>query len=149
MQEQYITKYISMISRSGSRFFGSALAPYTIGSGQYYFLTAIRDHEGISMYDLSQHSHCDKATVTRAVQKLGEAGYITCQMDERDRRIRHLYTTEAAKPLLEHIQNLSRQWAGILAENLSPEEVALADALLEKIAHNAIHYKKEGNSVNE
>ena len=144
MTHQSLTKSASIISRGSNRFFDKALLPYGIGCGQQFFLGKIAEQEGISMYDLAKLGRFDKATVTRAVQKLVEMGYIKCETDENDRRIRHLYTTEAAEQLLEYLRRQSKEWEKILTNHLTNEEIDMVRSLMDKIAQNAFNYQKEG-----
>ena len=145
MYRQSFAKYASMISRGGNRFFDQELASYSIGCGQQFFLSQIADNSGISMYDLARLGNFDKATVTRAVQKLCESHYITCTVDENDRRVRRLYPTVAAEPVLKRLHELYEEWSEILTDGLSYEEIQAADAILAKIAGNASKYGKERN----
>lgn len=146
-----LTKCASLITRGSNIFYDRALAPYGIGAGQQFFLCRIAENEGISMNDLACLGTFDKGTVTRAMQKLYDGGYITCVVDEKDRRIRRLYITEAARPLLDRLYALRLEWESILTSGLSAEEAALAGKLLEKLALNAADYraafcKKEGEN---
>lgn len=143
MNHQDILKYASIITRGSNRFFDQALSPYGLGCGQPFFLSHISRHEGITMYDLAKIGEFDKATVTRAVQKLAEQGYITIQVDERDHRIRHLYTTDQAAPLLEYLHGLYLQWQDILTQDLTRTEVEAVGTILEKIALNNIKYHQK------
>lgn len=137
-------KHASIMHRCGNRFYDRALAPFGIGCGQQFFLARIAEHEGISMYDLAALGRFDKGTVTRAVQKLEELGYLRSETDARDRRIRHLYTTDAARPALRAIGQTRNAWVAALTDGLTPEEIALADALFAHLAQKACEASLEG-----
>ena len=148
MAHQTLAKLASIISRGSNRFFDQALFPYDIGCGQQFFLSQIAEHEGISMYDLAKLGRFDKATVTRAIQKLVEVGYITCVIDESDRRIHRLYTTQAAAQLLAYLRERSGAWERILTASLTQAEIDTVRALMEKVARNASAHQKEGETAN-
>ena len=135
--KNYISRGVSMIYRQGNRFCDRKLAEYHIGSGQNYFLTCIYEHQGINMYELAQLGHFDKGTVTKGIQKLEEQGYIGMLAYVVDKRIRHLYTTEKAAPILERLYEIRREWNQILTEGLTAEESAQAEQLISKMAENA------------
>lgn len=139
-------KHASIMHRCGNRFYDRTLAPYSIGCGQQFFLARVSEHEGISMYDLAAMGRFDKGTVTRAVQKLEELGYLRSETDARDRRIRHLYTTEAASPVLCAITKARNEWVAALTAGLTPEEIAQADALFARLAQSAANLEGERNS---
>lgn len=142
-------KYASILHRCGNRFYDQALASFGIGCGQQFFLLRIAEHEGITMYDLAALGRFDKGTVTRAVQKLEELGYLRSETDEHDRRIRHLYTTNTAGPVLRAIKESRREWVGRISEGLTPEEVERAENLLAHLARNACQYNIEEGATEE
>ena len=116
-----ILRYISILQRNTNRYFDLTLEPDQIGSGQQFFLLRIAEHEGIAMYDLARLGHFDKGTVTKAVQKLSELGYVYLEPDLRDRRVRHLYVTERARPLIERVYHLRDHWTDALTRALPAE----------------------------
>ena len=85
MEQTYFTKYISILYRQGNRFYDRELAKYNIGYGQQFYLPRIYENQGLSMYELARLGHFDKGTVTKAVQKLEEQGYLRIETDERDK----------------------------------------------------------------
>ena len=89
----FLGRNMSIAYRMANRFYDRVLAPWGIGCGQQFFLLRIYEHQGISMYDLARMGLYDKGTVTRAVQKLEELGYVRCEADEHDRRFRRVVAT--------------------------------------------------------
>ena len=138
---------ISVAYRNGNRFYDRELSPYQIGCGQQFFLLRIYENQGISMLDLARMGQFDKGTVTRAVQRLEELRYIRSEPDERDKRIRRLYTTEAVEPIAQAVAQARERWCAVLTRDMSPEEVAEASHLLEKIAHNAHTYMEQEEQI--
>ncbi|WP_374044800.1 MarR family winged helix-turn-helix transcriptional regulator [uncultured Oscillibacter sp.] len=145
MEQHLYMRCISLIYRQGNRFYDRELSRYGIGCGQQFSLLRIYEHQGISVYDLALIGHFDKGTVSKELQKLVELGYVVMECDPKDRRVRRLYTTEAAQPIVEGLYAAREAWSGILTAGLSGEEAALAEELLEKMAENAYVYmnKKE------
>lgn len=115
-------KFISVIQRNTQKYFDSILEDYHIGGGQQFFLVHIHENNGITMYDLAKLGQFDKATVTKAVRKLEELGYVEVRIDETDRRIRHLFATEKAKPVVEKTYNVRKFWREALIEELAISE---------------------------
>lgn len=139
-QQRFFTKYTSIIYRLTNRYYDQALAAYAVGAGQQFFLLRIYENPGISMWDLARLGCFDKGTVTRGIQKLEEQGYITSESDVQDKRIRRLFVTENARPLLEQAYQHKRRWVEILTRGFSQEEANLAEALLYRMADNAYAY---------
>lgn len=134
----YLGRNISIAYRTANRFYDRVLSPWGIGCGQQFFLLRIHENQGISMYDLAQIGLFDKGTVSRAVQKLEEQGYVRLETDDRDKRIRRLYTTEKALPVIDEIYAARRRWNELLTRGMEPEEAEKVRALVARMAENAI-----------
>ena len=124
MEHQAITilRYISLLQRNTRRYFDLMLEQDQIGSGQQFFLLRIFENDGISMQDLARLGSFDKGTVTRAVQKLVIAGYVRTEADPQDQRVRHIYLTERARPLIDHVYQIRDYWTEALTRGLREEE---------------------------
>ncbi len=132
--------YASAICRYANRNYDLHLRDLPIGSGQQFFLLRIYENEGISLYGLAQMGHFDKATVSRSVQKLVEAGYIRVIPDENDRRCRHLYVTEAAMPIIQRLLCTRAEWNQALTSGFTEEECIQLEILMQKMVQNAKSY---------
>lgn len=142
-ESAFLGRNVSIVYRLANRFYDRALASWGIGCGQQFFLLRIYEHKGISMYDLAQLGFYDKGTVTRAVQKLEELGYVRCEADEYDRRIRHLYATERAEPVVQDLYAARIRWNQLLTKGMSEEKAELVKELVAQIADNAMLALKE------
>lgn len=135
----------SAISRYANRNFDLCLRHLPISSGQQFFLLRIYENPGIPLNGLALMGFFDKGTVSRGVQKLEEAGYITVITDEQDRRCRKLYVTPAAMPIIETLLDAREEWNAALTAGMTDEECLLIDTLMKRMALNAKAYvtKKE------
>ena len=132
-ESTYLGRNISIAYRLSNRFYDRVLSPYQIGCGQQFFLLRIYENQGISMYDLARMGRFDKGTVTRAVQKLEEQGYVRCVPDERDKRVRRLYTTDMVEPIAKAVNEARKQWNEYLTRGMTPEEAEMARMLLNRM----------------
>lgn len=108
----------------------------TLQRGQFVFLTRICEKPGIHLLELSHLLKVDKATTTKAVQKLEAEGYVRKAQNVEDKRMYQLFPTiraEEAYPELiaEENRYLARCFAG-----MTKEEQALAEMLLRRIREN-------------
>ena len=141
----YLGRHASILYRQANRFYDRELAPYCIGCGQQFFLLRIFEHQGINVLDLARLGQFDKGTATRAVQKLEEEGYIRSEPDPQDRRMRRLYTTPTAEPIVQKVFAARERWNGILTRGMCQEEIEQEDKLLAHMAENALNYiRQEG-----
>lgn len=141
MYENYqLMKYISIINRQANRYYNKKLSATQIGCGQYFFLLRIQENEGISVLDLARTGYFDKGTTAKAIGKLSECGYIRVETDEKDRRVRRLYTTPAAAPVVEEIRRSRKNWVETLTEGIPPQELERSVALLRQMAEISYRY---------
>ena len=108
----------------------------TLQRGQFVFLTRICETPGIHLLELSHLLKVDKATTTKAVQKLEAEGYVRKEQNQTDKRMVHLFPTERAQEvypelIAEENRYLARCFAG-----MTKEEQALAETLIERIREN-------------
>ena len=104
--------------------------------GQFVFLTRICESPGLHLLELSQLLKVDKATATKAVQKLEAEGYVRKEQNQTDKRMVHLFPTERAKEaypelIAEENRYLARCFAG-----MTKDEQAQAEMLLRRIREN-------------
>ncbi len=133
----HIIKNTSAFYRLTQSYMTEKLRAYDLGSGQQFFLDRIARNPGISMQELSALGYFDNGTTTRAVQKLEEKGLVTVTTDERDRRIRRLYVTEAGEPVAEKMREFKRAWRTAVMEGLTEEEKLEFSRVLTRLVDNA------------
>ena len=147
----FLGRNISVAYRMANRFYDRVLAPWGIGCGQQFFLLRIYEHSGISMYDLARMGLYDKGTVTRAVRKLEELGYVRWEADKHDKRVRRLFATQRAEPVVQEIYAARIKWNQMLTQKMTPEEAKTARDLVARIAENAIlaleQEERENNGI--
>ncbi len=140
-----INRHISTIYRLSQAYFDKKLKPYGIGCGQQFFLLRIHEHPGISVLELAQSGHYDNGTATRAIQKLEQQGYVRCEQGSLDKRVRRIYATEAALPVIEKTREITAIWRGKLTDGFTDEEREQALALLERMSQNARAFVRQGD----
>ncbi len=132
-----IGKYISILQRLNNMFYANRLSSFQIGCGQQFFLLQIFNNPGMNLHELALNGNYDKATATRAVKKLEEEGYVRTETEEEDKRIRRIYLTDQANPVVEKTQECVDEWAEIILEGLTGAERKEAERLLIRMADNA------------
>ncbi len=98
--EESIGRYLAYIYRTGQCYVSRELDKYGIGSGQFIFLLALSDKDGVSQDALTEFVRVDKATTGRAVKKLAEEGFIVREKNPEDKRAYQIYLTEKGKRML-------------------------------------------------
>lgn len=136
----YITKYISVLYRTGQIFFDKKLKPYGIGWGQHVFILRIHENPGLSILELAHKGYYDNATATRAVKKLEQKGYIKIVPDSRDKRIKRLYVTEKAQELIAYNYEIKEEWMEIIMKDMNEKERKKLTAQLKAMSEYSYEY---------
>ncbi len=139
MNREHVTilKFISILQRNTNRYFDLMLEEDGIGSGQQFFLLRIYENKDITMLDLSRLGSFDKGTVTKAVQKLTEEGYVTVTTDQNDKRVRHLNTTDKALPVIEKLYEVRNEWINSILKDLDENERLTLFNTLDDVANTS------------
>ncbi len=137
MAEGNLLINLSVLNRNVQKFFDKSLAEYDIGSGQVLFLFFIYENEGITMQEASRMVDVDKGTTTKSIQKLIEEGYVQSRTDEKDRRIKRLYTTPKSFEIMTRLYDLRND----LRKKLGTEtDLDQFESLLAKVCSNSREY---------
>lgn len=104
--------------------------------GQFTFLTRICENPGINQIDLSNILKVDKTTTTKAIQKLIDAGYISKEKDDTDKRMWRLYPKKKALEDYEFIIDEENRNIGVCFDKFSEEEKEMVYELVRKMSKN-------------
>lgn len=133
-----VSKWISVVDRHSQMYASRRLRHHGVGPGQISFLMRLYKEDGVSQDSLAKELVVDKATVTRALQSLEEAGLITRKPCVSDRRKNLVYLTEQAHAAQEEIQQAMRAWTLVLTRGMEEAERHLLVELLKRASANAI-----------
>ncbi|MBO5144253.1 MAG: MarR family transcriptional regulator [Lachnospiraceae bacterium] len=131
-----IGRYVSIFDRLMKMYYDRGLSAFEIGWGQQFYVEYLYDHPGASPQEMVETIRVDKATLTKIIKKLTEVGYIRVIVDERDRRVKHLYLTERAIPAAKQIKKIHANFYETFRAGISPEELTLVEQTLQQMADN-------------
>lgn len=104
--------------------------------GQFVFLTRICENPGIHLLELSHLLKVDKATTTKAVQKLAAEGYVRKVQNVEDKRMYQLFPTVRAEEAYPELIAEENQYLACCFEGITKEEQELVEMLLRRIREN-------------
>lgn len=133
-------KWVSLLYRYGQIYMSIELKPYNIGKGQFLFLLALYQKDGLTQDELVEFINIDKGTTARAISKLEQNGYVSRRPNQQDQRSNKIFLTQQAIELKPYIYSILQKWTKILSADMTEEEVAKIFSLLAKMAHNATDY---------
>lgn len=99
--------------------------------------------------DICQLAYMDKATVSRAVQRLTERGLLLRAPSPSDQRAQVLSLSEQADALLGELLPRARGWEGQLLETLSAQELGDLLKLIDKLERQLSRMESEEQGQSE
>ena len=124
----------NLTARPFSVSFGKRLR---INLTDWRILLTVADAPGTSAQALAEYCGLDKMTVSRAVCNLEAQGRVVRQGNETDRRMRHLYLTDAGWSVYDAIVASAMAREAELSKALTSAEVSRFKALLLKVSTQA------------
>jgi DNA-binding MarR family transcriptional regulator len=117
--------------------------------GQFIFLTRICESPGINLIELSNLLKVDKATTTKAIQKLIEENYVLRERKSADKRMWHLSPSPKAKEIYSYIIQEENHNIESCFSGFSTEEKDIVYQLLKRMRENIEHDWKELKTYRE
>jgi len=103
---------------------------------QWAVLAYLARSEGTSQAALAEMLEIEPITLVRLLDRLEGAGWVERRPDPTDRRVRRLYLTETARPLMEQFQELAAATREAALSGLSEAERLQLTDLLTKVRTN-------------
>jgi MarR family 2-MHQ and catechol resistance regulon transcriptional repressor len=111
------------------------MADYGLSKSTFNILVLLRHgpKEGMQLHDLGEMLLVSRANVTGLISHLEEKGYVTREVDERDRRARYAKVTRKAEILLDELMPVHYGNVRDLMSELSSTEKSQLVGLLAKV----------------
>ena len=135
-----IIRDITEIARCGAQYRTEVLAPLGLKSCHASYLLEICANPGISQDKLAARICINKSNVARQVAILEEDGFLIRTPSTQDKRIIQLYPTEKTLEILPQISPILRQWEACLTADVSDEERAILEKVLERMKYKAAEW---------
>jgi DNA-binding MarR family transcriptional regulator len=103
---------------------------------QWAVLAYLARSEGSSQAALAEMLDIEPITLVRLLDRLEEAGWVERRADPDDRRVRRLFLTETARPLMDQFQEIAAATREAALCGLSEEERRQVTDLLMKVRSN-------------
>ena len=142
MGKSYIDLDSSTLYRCNQKYYDKVLGEYNLGYSQFIFLSSILENEGMMMNELAANGSFDKGSITKAIAKLEDMGFVKIENSEDDKRTKKLYTTQKTRDLMPTLYQIRQDWVNYLSEDLSQEEVESYSKVMDKLLLKAKEYSK-------
>ena len=135
-----IIRNVTEIVRCTSQYRSEYLAPMGLKACHASYLTEICANPGISQDKLAARICINKSNVARQAAILEEDGFLIRTPSTQDKRIMQLYPTEKTLEILPQISPILRQWEACLTADVSDEERAILEKVLERMKDKAAEW---------
>ncbi len=133
-----LMKYISRTHRCAGIYRSAQLKDPQLRPGQHIYIYHICKSPGITQEELVRLICVNKSNVTRHLNALEQAGFITREPSQRDRRLHIVYPTQKALDIYPKVRSVMRNWTKLLTEDFSDHEKAQLSQLLERVYYKAV-----------
>lgn len=110
---------------------------FHLNLNDWRIMLTVADRPGVTAQQLSEYTGLDKMSVSRAVRNLEAQGRLARQGNDADRRLRHLFLTDAGWAVYEEIGTNAAQRERDLYASLSPRDLQSFQRLLIKLSERA------------
>ena len=112
------------------------LQSHQITPGQWYFLRALWDEEGLSQRELSRRVGTTEPTTVSALRLLARSGMIERVRNPKDRRTINIYLTDMARDMKSDLMPVAIEVNELATGGLSETEFRQFRELLQKVRDN-------------
>jgi DNA-binding MarR family transcriptional regulator len=133
MDNTKLFRLMGSISRQATTDINQIVTPYGLDNNLFLYLMRIVENEGISQVDLVNKVRVDKTTLSRALKKLENNGFIIKAPNPANKKFNQLYPTDKAKDIYRTLYSLEQDYIARALEKLNSAEKITLGKLLTKI----------------
>jgi MarR family transcriptional regulator for hemolysin len=109
------------------------LRPSGFSHSRWLLLLHLSRHDGCTHCELAQHMGIEAATLVKQVDHMEHEGLLKRCGSETDRRVKHLYLSDAGKKAVEHIRSNAAELRKEILSESSKEAIATSLEVLNSI----------------
>lgn len=142
MSKSYLDLKSAALYRCNQKYYDKVLSGFGLSYSGLIFLISIYEDEGLMLNKLAQDGSFDKGSITKAISKLEENGFVIIQDSKKDKRAKELYTTQKTRDLMPKLYQIRQEYLNFLSDDLNSAELEMFDCLMDKILLKAREYSK-------
>lgn len=121
--ERELAFTISDVARLLRTFADQRARDFGMTRAQWAVLARVQSSQGLKQIELADTLDLQPITLTRLIDRLCDSGLIERRSDPDDRRVKRLYLTPAAHPVLEGLSRLGQDMMATVLEGIEPAAV--------------------------
>lgn len=135
------------VSRMRRKAIDMVLKPLGITGGQWWMLTYISLHKGLSQNQLAEELNMGKVSIGGLLDRLEASGLVERRVDQVDKRVKRVFLTPAGSSLVEEIRLTSAGVQEVALDGITIVELEHAIAALTKMEANLLEFIKNPKAV--
>ena len=132
------------VHRAFSRSLQAKIAAHGVSMGQWFFLRALWDEDGLTQRELSQGVGMMEPTTVTALNSMERRGLVERVRNPHDRRKVNIYLTPKGRSLREVLLPCAAEVSDLATRGIDPADLALAIDLLHRMI---INLSDNGDSI--
>jgi MarR family transcriptional regulator for hemolysin len=128
--EREVAFTISDVARLLKTYADQRARDFGMTRAQWAVLARVENSEGLKQIELAETLDLQPITLTRLIDRLCDNGLIERRSDPDDRRVKRLYLTPAARPVLDGLARIGKDMMATVLEGI---ELAACEQLLAQL----------------
>jgi len=124
--------------RAYMRALQSRISAHGVSMGQWFFLCALWEEDGLTQRELSQRVGMMEPTTVTALNGMERAGLVTRVRNAHDRRKVNIFLTDKGRALRGTLEPYAKNLNQAALTGLSPGEAATAVSAIRRMAQNLV-----------
>lgn len=138
MLDDFFENYFK-IEKAYRKFFQDEMEQYRLTPNELLVILFLAEESPAAntARDIARYEGVSKALVARSVESLAGRGYLIAERDGTDKRMCHLYLTQACKDeIIDKITDKKRHFFETLMQGVSAEDVKITERTLHRFLQN-------------
>ena len=136
-EKQLLGRSISILDRYSRIILERKLKDLNLNYRQMIFMIHLYMKQGMHLEKLAGFYKVNRATVSRAVNRLEAEGYVRKVIDSNNARAYNLYVTGKGLSVKKDVMKVFDSWIEIVTEGFTEKEIKTAAELLSRMAERA------------
>ena len=139
--------WLTQVIGARDRELAQGLKEYGLRVPEWRALAALYAREHCTMGELAELATIDRTTLTRTIDRMQEAGWLSRLADESDMRITRLALTAAGRRMFDRIWPEVQQLNALALEGLPKSDIQSLQRILERMRSNLEAYVGETHAA--
>ena len=138
--------WLTQVIGARDRELSQGLREYGLRVPEWRALGALYARQHCTMGELAELATIDRTTLTRTVDRMEQAGWLSRRADDADMRVTRLALSAAGRRMFDRIWPKVQELNALALDGLAPAEIQQLRKTLERMRANLDEYVAEGES---